>query len=140
MGKQIVDKSGFLLLGTSADPDSLFDGTQVKQASLTLTSKIATAQAVGEAYADEAVVSKSYEISGTAYYPSDGAHSLFAVGDTCHATYYAQHAASGALDKVLFAGPVVVTKVADTQQQGEFETQEISVRSTGTPTTPPYTT
>ena len=82
MGKQIVDKSGFLLLGTSADPDSLFDGTQVKQASLTLTSKIATAQAVGEAYADEAVVSKSYEISGTAYYPSDGAHSLFAVGDT----------------------------------------------------------
>ncbi|MBI2303082.1 MAG: hypothetical protein HYU66_29595, partial [Armatimonadetes bacterium] len=67
MAKQIVDKSGFLLLGTVSTPGSLFDGTQVKQATLTLTTRTAVAQAIGEGYADEAVVSKSYEISGTAY-------------------------------------------------------------------------
>jgi hypothetical protein len=134
MAKQVVDSGGFLLLGTTGDTESLFDGTQVKQATLTLTSRTATAQAIGEAYADEAVVSKSYEISGTAYYESADAEKLFGVGDTCLATYYSQ----GDTPAILFQGDVVVTRVADSQTQGEFETQEIAVRSTGTPTTPPY--
>lgn len=138
MAKEVVDSGGFLLLGTEADPDSLFDGTQVKQATLTLTSRTATAQAIGEAYADEAVVSKSYEITGTAYYEDGDTQKLFAVGDTCWATYYSQSETAGALDQILFHGEVVVTRVSDAQTQGEFETQEIAVRSTGTPVKPPY--
>ncbi|MBI2298805.1 MAG: hypothetical protein HYU66_07630 [Armatimonadetes bacterium] len=89
------------------------------------------AQAIGEGYADEAVVSKSYEISGTAYCGGD---SFFAVGDTCHATYYTQVGSS--LTTKLFEGGVVVTRAADHQTQGDFETQEISLRSTGSPTVP----
>ncbi|MBI2298399.1 MAG: hypothetical protein HYU66_05505 [Armatimonadetes bacterium] len=140
MAKQVVDTGGFLLLGTSQDPDSLFDGTQVKQATLTLTTRTATAQAIGEGYADEAVVSRSFEIAGTAFYTEADTQKLFAVGDGCYATYYSQSESGSpaALDQILFQGNVVVTKVSDTQSQGEYETQEISVRSTGTPTKPPY--
>ena len=136
MAKQIVDQGGFLLLGTANDPDSLFDGTQVKQATLTLTTRTASAQAIGEAYADEAVVSRGYELSGTAFYTDGDTRKLFAVGDACVATYYSQSRTAGALDQILFQGPVVVTRVADSQTQGEFETQEIALRSSGAPTVP----
>ena len=138
MAKHIVDRAGFLLLGTTADPDSLFDGAQVKHATLTLNSRTATAQAIGDDYTEEAVVGKSYELSGTAYLADTAGRQLFAVGDTCQATYYSQHATSGVLDQVLFQGPVVVTKVSDTQTQGDYETQDITLHSTGTPTVPPY--
>jgi len=134
MPKQIVDQGGFLLLGTTQGPDSLFDGTQVKQATLTLTTKTASAQAIGEDYADEAVVSRSYELSGTAFYTEADTRKLFAVGESCVATYYSQRRNAGALDQILFQGPVVVTRVADAQTQGEYETQEIALRSAGAPT------
>jgi hypothetical protein len=110
----------------------------VKQATLTLTTTTASAQAIGEGYADEAIVSRSYEISGTAFYGDGDTQKLFAVGETCYATYYSQSTNAGSLDQVLFEGNVVVTKVSDSQTQGEYETQDITVKSTGTPVKPPY--
>ncbi len=136
MPKQLVDQGGLLLLGAPLSPAGLFDGTKVHQATLVRMLTVVDMTASGDTHAREAPLRRHYELSGTLYTDGVGA---FALGDTCWATYYSRHATSGALDKVLFAGAVVVTKVADTQTQGEYETQEITVRSTGTPTKPPYT-
>ena len=132
MPKQLVDQGGFVLLGTALSPASLFDGTQVHQASLVRTLTTVDMTASGDAYPREVPLRRQYELTGTLYVDGAG---VFDLGDTCWATYCAQHTnQSNALDQVLFQGEVVVLRVADTQQQGNWETQDITLRSTGTPT------
>jgi len=130
MPKQVVDQGGFFILGTEQDHNSLFGGTRVQQAGLTRTLTTVDVTASGDEYPSVKPLRRSYELSGTAYL--DGS-SLFSLGDTCYATYYSQHTTAGALDQVLFQGWVVVLRVGDSQQQGGYETQEIALRSTGTP-------
>ncbi|MBI2298398.1 MAG: hypothetical protein HYU66_05500 [Armatimonadetes bacterium] len=126
MGKQLVADGGFLVLAPVGGP-VLFDGLTLQHASLTRTIQTADSTASGDGYRSELPIRRGYELAATAY--ADVAHGLlFALGDICTALYQTQ---SGA---VLFWGNALVVHVADTQQQGGYEMQEIALRSTGTPT------
>lgn len=125
MAKERVDQGGFLTLGGSPNGDDLFDGTVVAQATLTRSVTTIDLTGSGDAYRIEKPLRRAYELSGTAYL--DGG-SLFALGDTCYARYASQREVSGEL-AVLFSGEVVVVRVSDAQQQGNYETQEIAMAS-----------
>jgi len=133
MPKELVARGGFLLLGSESEPAGLFDGRCVRSATLQRTVTCVDVTASGDAWRSEKPIRGQYELSGTAYLDRGSDGGLFALGDTCWATYYTQHAASGQLDRILFQGAVVVTRVSDHQSQGDYETQEIALRSTGTP-------
>ena len=133
MPKELVARGGFLLLGSESEPAGLFDGRCVRAATLQRTVTCVDVTASGDAWRSERPVRSQYELSGTAYLDGGSGQGLFALGDTCWATYYSQHSASSQLDRVLFQGPVVVTRVSDQQSQGDYEVQEITLRSSGAP-------
>jgi hypothetical protein len=130
MAKQIVDTGGTLLIGSgSGSPSSYYDGTETRNNGLTKTIRTAEAQAIGDEYSQTDVVGRSYELSAQVYVPSGGTSALFAIGDTCYGTYKAQTGTT------LFAGLCTVTSISDSQSQGDYETQNISLRSSGAPDT-----
>ena len=128
MAKQIVNTGGALLLGSgSGAPSSYYDGTETRSNTLTKTITTTDAQAVGDEYPESEVTRRSFEISGTVFATVAGGGGLFSIGDSCYATYKSQNGTT------LFAGNCKVTSITDGQSQGEYETQDISLRSSGAP-------
>lgn len=106
-----------------------YAGGSLSDASLIETLALAAGQAMEDLYAEERIVSRSFELSGTLLLrAADGAGFFNGLRGT--AAYYSQNGTC------LFSGPVIVTRRGDTQRQGAFETQQITLRSSGTPTVP----
>ena len=132
MAYQLVDTGGFFLLGTEADPDSLFDGTGVDSGSLSRETDSVQKQCIGDSYKQDDVTGRQFQIQGDVTLPTTNTGGLFAVGDTVYATYKSQ----GATPTTLFAGDCIVKSISDRQAQGDYYSQSISLSSTGEPDTP----
>jgi len=132
MSKQIVNKGGTVLIGSgSGAPSSFYDGTQTRSTSLSKSVTVQQAKACGDTYSQKDVTGEDYEVSATVYYPTDGTGGLFAVGTSAYVTYKTQQT----VPVTLFAGSCIVTRIGDSQSDGDYEMQDITFASNGEPDT-----
>lgn len=136
MAYLLCRSAGSFQIGTLADPDNLYGGTQLS--SLTVTRVVETVEksAFEDAYPDEAVVGYHFEITAERDYQDDDAGGLifipeqYATGTT---PLYALCTTQQAIPVSLFAGPVVKDGARNDSSFRSFESDSISLRSTGDP-------
>lgn len=121
----------------SADGQVSFGGVAVagiQSASLYEEGSGPSGQAIGESYVEEYTTIRRFSIELTRYADStDASGGLFALGAVVVGLYESQNPDD------MFEGDMIITRISDRQQQGDFEMQSITARSTGTPTTVPAT-
>lgn len=128
MSYMLVDADGSFLIGTSGDPDSVFTGTGLQDATLELQDSIARAMGHGDAYPQKDSWLSEYRGRATVLLQSTDTTAFFGV----LSAFYGTHKTQGAT--TLFAGDCARAGVTDRQgQRGSYEQMTIGWESTGEP-------
>lgn len=135
MAYLICDASGKVLIGSGSGASSanLFAGSRIESCSLALETRTIEAQAFEDAYPQEDVITRKYEVNVSILYDSTDTTGFFAAGIAQAASVYVSYLSQNASGTIMFAGLCIPASARDEQAGQNYQRQSITLRSTGAP-------